>query len=57
MLKVIEVDHTGHLTFSKLKLQFSHGCSIVFGIVERKVADLIKSKSKRAKRYNMKDIP
>jgi len=44
MFKVIEVDFDGfgRLTFGEQRPQLSHGYSIVLGIIERKVADLLR---------------
>jgi hypothetical protein len=45
MFKVIEVEPNGRLTFGKQRLQLLHGYSIVLGVVERKVANLQKSRA------------
>ena len=42
---MIEVGPDGRLTLGELKLQLLHGYSVVLGIVERKVANLQKSRA------------
>lgn len=46
VIKVMKVNHDGCLTFGKQRLQLLHGHSVVLGVVERKVANLQKSKVK-----------
>jgi hypothetical protein len=45
MFNGIEVDPNGCLTSGEQKLQLSHSYSIILGVVERKVANLQKSKA------------
>jgi hypothetical protein len=45
MFKGIKVDPDGCLTSGEQRLQLLHGYSIILSVVERKVADLQKSKA------------